>query len=66
MDEVTPELIYRQIQAGHDELKDELASMREEQARTNEKVAAIARWACNLTFTACTGIWKRSKIPLRF
>jgi hypothetical protein len=43
MSEVILELISRQMQAGHDELKVELAAMREEQARTNEKVAAIAR-----------------------
>lgn len=48
MGEVTLELIYRQMQAGHDELKAELAAVREEQARTNAAFAAMARTLVNV------------------
>lgn len=48
MGEVTLELIYRQMQAGHDELKGELAAVREEQARTNASLVAMARALVNV------------------
>jgi hypothetical protein len=42
MGEVTLELIYRQMQAGQNELKAALAAVRDEQALTNRKIGAMA------------------------
>lgn len=43
MGEITLELIYRQMQAGHDELKAELVAVRADIAELKETVQSLAR-----------------------